>query len=128
MFCQFNSLFANTETYEAINKLLIYRIIYANFIHEYGINFHELYLCYVRQSTILNRISEQIGAVQSPLQRGFTAGILFYPETGRNEHACMLLIYLLVKLRTTREMITKRIRGQQKQPGSFILHAEPLSR
>ena len=23
---------------------------------------------------------------------------LFYPVTGRNEHACMLLIYLLVKL------------------------------
>ena len=25
-------------------------------------------------------------------------GALFYPVTGRNEHACMLLIYLLVKL------------------------------
>ena len=25
-------------------------------------------------------------------------------------------------------MITKRISGQQKQPGSFILQAEPLSR
>ena len=23
---------------------------------------------------------------------------VFYPVTGRNEHACMLLIYLLVKL------------------------------
>ena len=42
VFCQFNSLFANTEMYEAINKLCIYRIIYANFIHEYGVNFHEL--------------------------------------------------------------------------------------
>ena len=30
--------------YEAINKLCNYRIIYANFIYEYGINFHELYL------------------------------------------------------------------------------------
>ena len=29
--------------YEAINKLRNYRIIYANFIHEYGVNFHELY-------------------------------------------------------------------------------------
>ena len=28
--------------YEAINKLRNYHIIYANFIHEYGINFHEL--------------------------------------------------------------------------------------
>ena len=36
------SLFANTEMYEAINKLRNYRIIYANFIHEYGVNFHEL--------------------------------------------------------------------------------------
>ena len=43
LFCQFNSLFANTEMYEAINKLRNYRIIYANFIHEYGVNFHELY-------------------------------------------------------------------------------------
>ena len=42
LFCQFNSLFANTEMYEAINKLRNYRIIYANFIHEYGVNFHEL--------------------------------------------------------------------------------------
>ena len=42
LFCQFNSLFANTETYEAINKLHNYRIMYANFIHEYGVNFHEL--------------------------------------------------------------------------------------
>ena len=42
LFGQFNSLFANTEMYEAINKLLNYRIIYANFIHEYGFNFHEL--------------------------------------------------------------------------------------
>ena len=31
-------------------------------------------------------------------------------------------------IRTTREMITKRMSGQQKQPGSFILQAEPLSR
>ena len=43
LFCQFNSLFANTEMYEAINKLRNYRIIHANFIHEYGVNFHELY-------------------------------------------------------------------------------------
>ena len=48
LFCQFYSLFANTEMYEAINKLRNYRIIYANCIHEYGVNFHELYvvLCY----------------------------------------------------------------------------------
>ena len=44
LLCQFNSLFANTKMYEAINKLRNYRIIYANFIHEYGVNFHELYL------------------------------------------------------------------------------------
>ena len=44
LICQFNSLFANTEMYEAINKLRNYRIIYANFIHEYGVNFHELYI------------------------------------------------------------------------------------
>ena len=44
LFCQFNSLFANTEMYEAINKLRNYRIIYANFIHEYEVNFHELYM------------------------------------------------------------------------------------
>ena len=37
---------------------------------------------------------------------------------------CMLLIYLLVKLYELQE----RISGQQKQPGSFILQAEPLSR
>ena len=43
LFCQFKSLFANTEMYEAIDKLRNYRIIYVNFIHEYGINFHELY-------------------------------------------------------------------------------------
>ena len=42
LFCQFNSLFANTEMCEAIFKLRNYRIIYANFIHEYGVNFHEL--------------------------------------------------------------------------------------
>ena len=30
------------EMYEAINKLRIYRIIYANFIHEYGVNFPQL--------------------------------------------------------------------------------------
>ena len=36
-------LFANTEMYEAINKLRNYSIIYANFIHEYGVKFHELY-------------------------------------------------------------------------------------
>ena len=44
LFRQFNSLFANTEMYEAINKLRNYRIIYANFIHEYGVNFHEQYV------------------------------------------------------------------------------------
>ena len=44
LFCRFNSLFANTEMYEAINKLRNYSIIYANFIHEYGVNFHELYM------------------------------------------------------------------------------------
>ena len=48
LFCQFNSLFANTEMYETINKLRKYRIIYANFIHEYGVNFHELYKSYRR--------------------------------------------------------------------------------
>ena len=47
LFCQFNSLFANTEMYEAINKLRNYRIIYANFIHEYGVNFHEPYIILV---------------------------------------------------------------------------------
>ena len=44
LFCQLNSLFANTEMHEAINKLRNYRIIYAIFIHEYGVNFHELYI------------------------------------------------------------------------------------
>ena len=44
LFCQFNSLFANTEMYEAINKLRNYRIICANFIHEYRVNFHERYI------------------------------------------------------------------------------------
>ena len=44
LFCLFNSFFANTEMYEAINKLRNYSIIYANFIHEYGVNFHELYM------------------------------------------------------------------------------------
>ena len=29
--------------YEAINKQRNYHIIYANFIHEYGVNFYELY-------------------------------------------------------------------------------------
>ena len=42
LFCQFNSLFANTEMFEAINKLSNYRMVYANFIHKYGVNFHEL--------------------------------------------------------------------------------------
>ena len=37
-------------------------------------------------------------------------------------------IFISKAIRTTREMITKRINGQQKQPGSFILQAEPLSR
>ena len=27
--------------YEAINKLRNYRMIYSNFTHEYGVNFHE---------------------------------------------------------------------------------------
>ena len=44
-----------------------------------------------------------------------------------NTH-CMLLIFISKAIRTTREMITKRISGQQKQPDSFILQAEPLSR
>ena len=37
-------------------------------------------------------------------------------------------IFISKAIRTTREMITKRISGQQKQPGSFILQAGPLSR
>ena len=37
-------------------------------------------------------------------------------------------IFISKAIRFTREMITKRISGQQKQPGSFILQAEPLSR
>ena len=37
-------------------------------------------------------------------------------------------IFISKAIRTTREMITKRISGQQKQPGSFILQPEPLSR
>ena len=37
-------------------------------------------------------------------------------------------IFISKAIRTSREMITKRISGQQKQPGSFILQAEPLSR
>ena len=37
-------------------------------------------------------------------------------------------IFISKAIRTTREKITKRISGQQKQPGSFILQAEPLSR
>ena len=37
-------------------------------------------------------------------------------------------IFISKAIRATREMITKRISGQQKQPGSFILQAEPLSR
>ena len=41
LFCQFNSLFANTEMYEAIYKLRNYRVNYANFIHKYGV-FHKL--------------------------------------------------------------------------------------
>ena len=49
--------------------------------------------------------------------------------TGRNEHALYAAnIFISKAIRTTREMITKRISGQQKQPGSFILQAEPLSR
>ena len=37
-------------------------------------------------------------------------------------------IFIRKAIPTTRERITKRISGQQKQPGSFILQAEPLSR
>ena len=37
-------------------------------------------------------------------------------------------IFFSKAIRTTGEMITKRISGQQKQPGSFILQAGPLSR
>ena len=37
-------------------------------------------------------------------------------------------IFISKAIQTTREMITKRISGQQKQPVSFILQAEPLSR
>ena len=37
-------------------------------------------------------------------------------------------IFISKAIRTTREMITKRISGQQKQPGSFILQTGPLSR
>ena len=49
--------------------------------------------------------------------------------TGRNEHALYAAnIFISKAIRTTREMITKRISGQQKQPGSFILQAGPLSR
>ena len=49
--------------------------------------------------------------------------------TGRNEHALYAAnIFISKDIRTTREMITKRISGQQKQPGSFILQAGPLSR
>ena len=44
-----------------------------------------------------------------------------------NTHVCCQYINSKA-IRTTREMITKRISGQQKQPGSFILQAEPLSR
>ena len=43
---------------------------------------------------------------------------LFYPGTGRNAY-----IFISKAIRTTREMIIKRISGQQKQPGSFILQA-----
>ena len=62
LFCQFNSLFANTETYEANNKLRNYRIIYANFIHEYGVNFHELYLPYSPPASMLS-IETSIGVL-----------------------------------------------------------------
>ena len=60
LFCPFNSLFTITEMYEAINKLLNYSIIYANFIHEYGFNFHELYSNSGKYFTIfvnLNKLS-----------------------------------------------------------------------
>ena len=39
--------------YEAINKLRNYRIIYANFIHEYGVNFHELHYKFQREKHVL---------------------------------------------------------------------------
>ena len=51
LFCQFNYLFTNTEMYEGINKLRNYRITYANFIREYGVNFHELYLLHQQAVT-----------------------------------------------------------------------------
>ena len=51
LFCQFYSLFPDTEMYEAINKLRNYRINYANLIHEYGVNFHELYILVFVQDT-----------------------------------------------------------------------------
>ena len=52
---------------------------------------------------------------------------LFYPVVGRNEHALYAAnIFISKAIRTTREMITKRISGQQKQPGSFILQARAL--
>ena len=37
-------------------------------------------------------------------------------------------MFISKAIRTTREMITKRISGQQKQPGCFILQAELLLR
>ena len=55
LFCQFNSLFANTKMYEAIYKLSNYRIIHANFIHEYGVNFNELYLIETPFNAFANR-------------------------------------------------------------------------
>ena len=39
LFCQFNSLFVNTEMYEAINKLRNYRKIYANLFMSTGLIF-----------------------------------------------------------------------------------------
>ena len=46
--------------------------------------------------------------------------------TGRNEHTLYAAnIFISKAIRTKREMITKRISGQQKQPGSFILQAGP---
>ena len=45
---------ANTEMYEAFNKLRNYQLIYANFIHEYGVNFHELYLIPTSKPLLVN--------------------------------------------------------------------------
>ena len=56
LFCQLNSLFANTEMYEAVYKLRNNRIIYAIFIHEYGVNFHELYIATLQCTSVYTNI------------------------------------------------------------------------